>query len=143
MVTSRQSADNARGAFSFGPKQRIKKRADFLRIQNAGKKTRTAHFLLIAEPNNGPRSRLGITVTKKVDKRAFRRNYIKRRVREFFRLNRHRIGCNSDIVVIALQEASKLSGLDISKELDKLFWRSKALNFSRKSPAGPGSSNVK
>lgn len=132
MVTSRSQADSSSGASSFGPELRIKKRADFLRIQNRGKKARTAHFLLIAAPSQSEHSRLGITVTKKIDKRAVKRNFIKRRVREFFRLNRSRISRPCDIVVIALRGAAELPRLEIPRELDKLFQRSRELGFSRK-----------
>lgn len=128
---SQFSGDSSRGAFSFGPGSRIKKRADFLRIQGGGKKSRTEHFLLIACPNDGPRARLGVTITKKIDKRAVRRNFVKRRVREFFRKNQGRIGRSSDIVVVALRGANELSGLEITRELDKLFARSRVLKFAK------------
>lgn len=46
-------------------------------------------FQVYARPNGLAHARLGLVVGKKVAKRANRRNYIKRTVREWFRLNKH------------------------------------------------------
>ena len=46
-------------------------------------------FQVYARPNGLTHARLGLVVGKKVAKRANRRNYIKRTVREWFRLHRH------------------------------------------------------
>lgn len=46
-------------------------------------------FQVYARPNGLTHARLGLVVGKKVAKRANRRNYIKRTVREWFRLNQH------------------------------------------------------
>lgn len=59
-----------------------------------------AFFQVYARPNDLGHSRLGLVVGKKVAKRAVRRNYIKRTVREWFRRNRHLLG-SSDYVVRA------------------------------------------
>lgn len=45
-------------------------------------------FQVYARPNGLDHPRLGLVVGKKVAKRANRRNYIKRTVREWFRLHR-------------------------------------------------------
>ena len=84
--------------------RRIRKRQDFLRIQSGSRKKRSNHILLAY---SSPRvtgqadSRIGITVTRKVDKRAARRNRFKRRVREFFRRERLKLTETVDLVVIA------------------------------------------
>ncbi len=59
----------------------IKKRSDFLTIQNKGRKW-VSHGLIVqvAENENGHK-RIGYTVSKKVDKSAVKRNRIKRRLR--------------------------------------------------------------
>jgi len=49
-------------------------------------------FQVYARPNGLTHPRLGLVVGKKVAKRAVRRNYIKRTVREWFRQNRHQLG---------------------------------------------------
>ena len=62
-------------------------------------------------------SRLGVTVTKKVDKRAARRNRFKRRVREFFRKERRYFLQTVDLVVIALEGAAELDYKQLAYEL--------------------------
>ena len=111
--------------YQFRKPSRVKKRAEFLRIQDRGKKFRSYHFVLVCLPRKEynsnlkttdaspltPRlcARLGITVTKKVDKRAVGRNLVKRRWREFFRTRKGRITSGWDLVVIALSGAAELS----------------------------------
>lgn len=63
-------------------------------------------------------SRLGITVTTKIDKRAARRNTLKRRVRELFR--RGLSLENQDMVIIALTGATLLTYVQINEELTSL-----------------------
>jgi ribonuclease P protein component len=117
---------------TFGPVRRLKKRQDFLRVQAQGEKFRTKHFLLSLVRENDPKhytaqSRLGVTVTKKVDKRAVKRNQIKRRVREIWRLRRSKFQIKADMVVIALQGAAELDYGQINRQLTYLFYSSKLL----------------
>jgi len=108
--------------------RRVRKRPEFLKIQDKGKKLRTKHFLIsIISRADSKDSRLGITVTKKVHKRAVKRNQIKRRVREVFRHARPRFDQHGDIVVIALVGASELDFGQISRQLTFLFYKSKLL----------------
>ncbi|MCB0360326.1 MAG: ribonuclease P protein component [Bdellovibrionales bacterium] len=114
----------------LGPARRIKKRRDFLAIQQGGKRVRSKHFVvayrqLERQPESGafPESRIGITITRKVDKRAVGRNRVKRRVREFFRLFRHRLSFAADIVVVALSGSTNLTTEEIQRELGGVFRR--------------------
>jgi len=59
-----------------------------------------AFFQVFARENGLGHARVGLVVGKKVAKRAVRRNYIKRTVREWFRLNQHQLG-GMDYVVRA------------------------------------------
>ncbi|OHX14952.1 ribonuclease P protein component [Chromobacterium sphagni] len=49
-------------------------------------------FQVYVRPNGLDHPRVGLVVGKKVAKRAVRRNYIKRCVREWFRLNQQQLG---------------------------------------------------
>jgi ribonuclease P protein component len=60
--------------------------------------------------------RLGITVGRKVGS-AVRRNRVKRRVREFFRIHREELQPAHDLVVIARPGADRLSFKDVESEL--------------------------
>jgi ribonuclease P protein component len=68
------------------------------------------------------RTRLGITVTKKVGN-AVVRNRIKRLCREFFRLNKHKITGHWDINIIAKKQAADLSAKDVFSSLKHIFDR--------------------
>jgi ribonuclease P protein component len=59
----------------------LKKRSDFLTIQKHGKKWVSHGLILQVRENDLGVIRVGYTVTKKIDKRAARRNRIKRRLR--------------------------------------------------------------
>ena len=60
---------------------RLKNRADFLKIQTQGKKWVSHGLILQAMPNHLSALRVGFTVSKKADASAVRRNRIKRRLR--------------------------------------------------------------
>ena len=62
-------------------------------------------MLLLVSESPTKNSRLGLIVTRKVDKRAVGRNLFKRRLREIFRLHREFLSENLDIVVIARSDS--------------------------------------
>lgn len=107
----------AKPLFPFPPDYRIKKRSEFCRIQERGRKLYSKHFLLALLDSQQPYCRVGITVSAKVDKRAVYRNRLKRRIRELFRLNRTRFKGNFDIVVIARKDACLCSLEQIRREV--------------------------
>lgn len=112
---------------TLGPARRVQARRDYLFIQQNGEKHRSKHLLVAILPRrinpNLPdvpapaESRIGITVTTKVHKRAVMRNRLKRRVREIFRRYRARFEHHFDIVVIALNGATDLDYREVEKEL--------------------------
>lgn len=65
------------------------------------------------------RSRLGITVSRKVGN-AVMRNYIKRSVREWFRMSRN-LQEPGDLVVIVRRDASQLHGSRLIAALNELL----------------------
>lgn len=76
--------------FKFSKKERICKRSDFqlLSTQDTSFYTYPFRCLYLARPANECIVKLGITVPKKNIKLAFRRNRIKRMIRETYRLNK-------------------------------------------------------
>lgn len=105
----------------FPPALRIRKRAEFKRLQSGSRKLHSTHLLVILSPGLEPKSRIGITVTTRVDKRATQRNRIKRIVRETFRHLHEQLGGTFDIVVIARQNATGCSSEELRRELTELF----------------------
>ncbi len=97
---------------------RLLKTDDFSSVFSLRRTVGDAFFQVLVAPNGLPHARLGLVVGKKTDKRAVRRNYIKRLVRESFRLN-----------------ADQLSGLDLVVRSRRSFWRDESL-AARTSLAG-------
>ncbi len=102
---------------SFGKKDRIRKRQDYLRIYAQGKRAYSKSFTIITCPNQTDIRRLGITVGKKVGN-AVQRNRIKRLLREFFRLNKTRLSPSLDIVIIAKKGILPLTYKNVYAELE-------------------------
>lgn len=105
------------GSFSFGRERRIRRRADFVRVQSNGERATSRHFVLlvcarepapgVGEPRRAP-SRLGVVATRKVGD-ATMRNRIKRLCRECFRLWPGFVPDGIDLVVIAREGADELT----------------------------------
>jgi ribonuclease P protein component len=99
------------------PTDRLKRRADYQRVQSTGRKIHTAHFVVavLVRPEGGP-TRLGITATRKVAP-AVGRNRIKRVMREVFRRNRELFPSACDVVAIAKDGAHALGYDEVLAEL--------------------------
>lgn len=91
----------------FGRNDRIRARSEFQAVQGRGRKVHTAHYLMLVLPRADERTRLGLTVTKKIGT-AVERNRVKRVFREVYRLNRALFPSGLDVVVIAKAGAPKL-----------------------------------
>ena len=104
----------------FNKSKRLLKSEQYRIVLRQGKKLFNPLFLLFILPNNQMQSRLGITVSKKVSKRAVDRNRIKRQVREFFRLNEN-LSSNCDVVLIANPPASKNDNKEIQRALKNVW----------------------
>lgn len=87
------------------------------------------HALQLAKataPLAEPAPRLGITVSKRVDKTSVGRQRIKRQVRECFRLQRATLP-PFDLVFVAKAAAATTSNAELRRELEKLLQRLHAL----------------
>lgn len=62
----------------------LKRRSEFLTLSESGKKISTACCLILFKKNNLGFSRLGITVSRKISKRAVVRNKARRRLKEIY-----------------------------------------------------------
>jgi len=70
---------------SFPRSARLLKPSDFKQVFKKSNASTDRYFKVLARPNEAAASRLGLAVSRKVDKRAVGRNRIKRLVRESFR----------------------------------------------------------
>ena len=83
---------------TFARASRLRARKLFLEVYERGHRVHSSFFVLFGLKGTTPRSRLGITATKKFG-HAVARNRIKRVVREIFRKNRGSAASPVDVVV--------------------------------------------
>jgi ribonuclease P protein component len=105
---------------SFTKRERIRKHADFKTFYQKGVKQETEHFSIITCPNELGWRRLGVTVSKSIGT-AVKRNYVKRRLREYFRLHKAQFPASSDMLIIAKSGASELKYNALCEELNIIF----------------------
>jgi ribonuclease P protein component len=91
-------------------------------LSETGHRIQNEQFIAIFSANQHGRSRIGVTVTKKVGP-AVKRNRIKRLVREYFRLNRHTLAGNWDINLIAKRQIADFSSEQRCRSLKNIFER--------------------
>jgi ribonuclease P protein component len=108
-----------RAQLSFAAADRLHRSAEFLRLQRNGVRFQSPHFVLYAGnlDNEPTRSRLGVTVSRRIGN-AVVRNRVKRRVRESFRKAlRAQLPAGTSLVVIARGGAGALESAAIADEL--------------------------
>jgi len=93
---------------TFGPRERIRTKRDFLFLFKEGKRYKDKYFNLIYFPNNLNFSRMAIIVSKKVGN-AVTRNKMKRWMRDLFRRNKEFLKHNLDILIIVKKEIQETS----------------------------------
>lgn len=84
---------------SFRKHERIRRKQEFRRVYEQGKKIVSSSFILYLLQDQQHVRRLGITASKKLGN-AVTRNRCKRLVRELFRRNKEKFPPGSDVVVV-------------------------------------------
>ena len=112
---------------NFPKERRILKRSDFVRLSQLNRKVSNRHFIAFYNTGATRRTRLGITVTKKVGN-AVARNQIKRYVREFFRRQKNLIKSGFDINVVAKTQASGIPSKEVYLSLQNIFCKIRETN---------------
>lgn len=100
----------------YRPRDRLRKRFEFRRLRDQGRRVHTRSFVLLVARGRVPHARLGITVSRQVGC-AVRRNRIKRLLREAFRQNRELFPRSADLVVIAKSHCRVDALADVVAEL--------------------------
>jgi ribonuclease P protein component len=95
---------------------------DFSSVFNFSKRFSLKYLVMHYQPNNLQRVRLGLVVGKKTAKLAVSRNYMRRVLREFFRLNQHDI-CHVDLIIRVQKKFNKVDFFQIKQEFDTLIFK--------------------
>ena len=104
-------------AEQFSRRDRLHNRREFDAVYSRGVRIPGCHFVLFILPNNLGRTRLGVTLSRKVGN-AVVRNQARRRMREIFRKRRSMLQDSVDIVVNAKPQIARRSL--VSLEVDFL-----------------------
>jgi len=106
--------------------ERLRRRKDFELAFRHGSRRHTKNFAIILRQNGLQFSRLGVTVGKKVGN-AVKRNRVKRYLREFFRLHKHKLPPSHDVVIIAREDAATLAYHNLREELAAVLMENNCL----------------
>lgn len=96
----------------------IRARAEFLKIQSKGKKWVARGLILQVMENDTGKTRIGFTVSKKVDKSAVVRNRIKRRLRSVAAdILTHQAHLSADYILVGRTETATKPYESLCKDL--------------------------
>lgn len=109
------------GRYTLGKHERIRRQSEFSALFKSGKRIYSEYLTVILCKNTSGVRRLGLVVGKRVGKTAVRRNRMKRLLREFFRLNKHRLPASQDILIVARKDFSFMKCQDLCRELEKVL----------------------
>jgi ribonuclease P protein component len=101
--------------------ERIRRRREFVRTYEEGRKSFTRFTVIFVLPNEGGLSRIGITAPRKVGK-AHVRNRMKRWVREIFRRRKESLastGRSLDYVVNLKTNAANATFREFAEDLER------------------------
>jgi ribonuclease P protein component len=110
------------GGEAFPRACRVRKRLDYLRIQNQGRRFSTEHYLVFALPSATGATRFGVTVSRKVGD-SVTRNRVKRWIRESCRRLARELPPRFDLVVVARPQAARAGFAPTAAELASLAKR--------------------
>ena len=119
MVPGAEGSARGRRLLRLLRTDRLRKRFEFGRVRDQGRRVHTKSFVLVLRKNGEERTRLGLTVSSKVGP-AVRRNRVKRLLREVFRLRRELFPRGADVVVIAKAGTLIDSFGDVEHELQQV-----------------------
>lgn len=107
-------------------KFRLRKNMEFKKVYSTGKNFWNRNLVLYVRKNNLEETRLGITITKKIGN-AVTRNRIRRRIKEIYRLNIHRIKDGYDLIFIPKKNVIDISYKELESALIHILKISKML----------------
>jgi len=98
----------------------LTKNHEFRRLYNKGKNAATKCVVVYCIRNGKPENKLGITVSTKLGG-AVQRNRVRRRLKEIYRLNEHRLHTGYNIVLVARQRSRHAGWKELESSVIYLF----------------------
>ncbi len=108
----------------FHKKAKLIKTDDFSSVFNFRKRIFADFIVLYYQPNNLQMARLGLVVGKKVAKKAVERNYMRRVLRECFRIEQHAIP-SVDLVIRVQKKFDKKDFVQLQQEFNQVIGKLK------------------
>jgi ribonuclease P protein component len=105
----------------FPPTRRVRRRGEFQRVFQTGRRVHGRYFTVVASPSEAPATRLGIVASRKLGG-AVVRNRAKRLIREVFRTSTL-AGRPLDLVVIPKNTLITADVEDLRREFDTALRR--------------------
>jgi len=93
---------------------------EFSSVFNFRKRISSQYLAMHYQPNSLQHARLGLVIGKKTAKLAVSRNYMRRVLREFFRLQQHDV-CHVDLIVRVQKKFNKVDFIKIKQEFNILL----------------------
>lgn len=106
--------------YSLEKQAKMIKTDEFSSVFNFRKRISAQYLAIYYQPNKQQRARLGLVVSKKTAKLAVNRNYMRRVLREFFRVQQHEI-CHVDLIIRVQKKFGKVDFFQIKQELNSLI----------------------
>ena len=113
-------------AAGFGRHQKLLKGAQFKAVFDRRISVHGRYFSLHVAGSALSHARLGVSVSRRVSKKAVERNRIKRQIRESFRANQLALssaGCSVDCVVVSKAGGAEQPNRILKKDMDSLWDR--------------------
>jgi len=115
--------DAPRRPYGWGKAVRLRKHAQYCRVQSKGRRIGGKFLLTVFAPSSFLDVRFGLTVSKHVGN-AVTRNRVKRRLRDILRHHKDALkGCGIDVVWIAKADAASASYKSLESEVLGLIAR--------------------
>ena len=106
-------------AFRLSKQAKLVKTDDFSSVFNLRKRIANRYLVMRYRPNDKKVARLGLIVAKKTAKLAVQRNYMRRVLRELFRLNQHQLPA-MDVVVQVQKVFEKPDFIEVKQAFNDL-----------------------
>lgn len=115
----------------FPKQRRLLKNKEFLCVFRGGHRLSCSSFTFLIKENQSPDIRLGVVVPKKQIKRACQRNYVKRVIRDAFRVHWQHDAIGLDIIVSVRKSFLENSKENIGRLLEKQ-WKKVKVHYEKK-----------